>query len=108
MADRENRDGERDRAENMEQEVEGDIGQGGAEGGAEEGDREQEVEEIEEDVPQAGLVEPQLRHGLPPMMVMDEEELPQELVLMEEVEIEESKQKTPFIVTQFSIYFCNF
>ncbi|XP_047498018.1 protein cereblon-like isoform X1 [Penaeus chinensis] len=89
MADRDDGHGQEDRAENMEEEVEGDIGRGGAEGGAGGGGRGQEVEAIEEDVARGGHGPPPQGQGAPPLLVMDEEELPQELVLMEEVEIEE-------------------
>lgn len=97
MADRDDGHGQEDHAENMEEEVEGDIGRGGAEGGVGGGGREQEVEAIEEDVARGGQEPPPQGRGAPPMLVMDEEELPQELVLMEEVEIEESKQRECFI-----------
>lgn len=99
MADRDDGHGQEDRAENMEEEVEGDIGRGGADGGAGGGGREQDVEAIEEDVARGGQGPPPQGQGAPPLLVMDEEELPQELVLMEEVEIEESKQ-TGFFVLQ--------
>lgn len=105
MADRDDGHGQEDPAENMEEEVEGDIGPGRAEGGVGGGDREQEVEAIEEDLPRGGQGLPPQGQGAPPMLVMDEEELPQELVLMEEVEIEESKPRKRFPCFAAFVYF---